>query len=255
MKIGVCCGVDIVETVKSIGYDYIEENLTCLTTMSDSAFAELCEKYKSIGIPVYSTNCFFPRNLDIYSEEKSQEVISYVEKALSRANTLGVKVCVIGSGKVRSVPEGADPNAVKDKFAALCAKIGSIASKYGIKIAIEALRYEETDVGNTVRDVVELAEKAGEENVGVLVDFFHFFSNDEPCSNLALAKKHLMHTHIARPNADRGMPKEEDVPTVKKWAELLFDMGYSGTISLEGGFDANSLSQTYMIVKKIFCKI
>ncbi|MBE6607679.1 MAG: sugar phosphate isomerase/epimerase [Ruminococcaceae bacterium] len=252
MKIGVCCGKNNAETVKSIGYDYIEENLTHLATISDSEFSELCEKYKSIGIPVYSTNCFFPGNLDIYDEEKAQEVTSYVEKALSRANALDVKVCVLGSGKVRAVPEGADPNVIKDKFAALSAKIGRIASKYGISIAIEALRYEETNVGNTVRDVVELAEKANEENVGILVDFFHFFCNKEPYGDLTLAKKYLIHTHIARPNADRRMPTEEDVPTVKKWAELLSDIEYSGNISLEGGFDANSLALTYPIIKKYF---
>ncbi len=248
MKIGVCCTVEIAETVKSLGYDYIEENLGRLVSMSDQEFEELSEKYKAIGIPVYSTNCFFSGNLDIYSDENSEAVIAYVEKAMQRANALGVKVCVLGSGRVRSIPEGEDPNVIKDKFSALAAKIGRIAAKYGIRIAIEALRYKETNLGNTVRDVTELAEKSGEENVGALVDFFHFFCNEEADDGLVCAGKRLIHTHIARPNLDRRMPTEQDLPTVKKWVQMLKDIDYSGCISLEGSFDCNSLAETRTVM-------
>ena len=249
MKIGVCCTADIAETVKSLGYDYIEENLSRIASMSDKDFEILSEKYRAVGIPVYSTNCFFPGNLNIYSNESSEEVAAYVEKAMKRANALDVKVCVLGSGKVRSIPEGEDPNVIKYKFSALVAKIGRVAAKYGISIAIEALRYQETNLGNTVRDVTELAEKSGEENVGALVDFFHFFCNEEKDDGLLCAGKKLIHTHIARPNLDRRMPTEEDLPMVKKWAQMLKDIDYSGHISLEGSFDCNSLAETRPVME------
>ena len=59
MKIGVCCGKNNAETVKSIGYDYIEENLTHLATISDSEFSELCDflekvKFDRVGVFAYS---------------------------------------------------------------------------------------------------------------------------------------------------------------------------------------------------------
>lgn len=250
MKIGVCCGISMAEEVKALGYDYVEENLNRLADMSESEFEELKARYEAIGIPVYSTNCFFPGSISLYAEDGLSQVTTYAEKALARAARLGVEICVLGSGNARAIPEGADPEEISNKFSAIVAEIDRIAGKYGIRIAIEPLRVKETNFIHTVTEAMEIVKRSGAENVGALVDFYHFHMNGEADDGLTPAGEKLIHAHIARPNEDRRMPMEEDIPTVDKWAAMLRDIGYSGNLSLEGRFDLEALKETKAIVDR-----
>lgn len=45
----------------------------------------------------------------------------------------------------------------------------------------------------------------------------------------------IIHTHLARPNHDRGRPEEEDIPMMEKWADILKGAGYDARLSLECG--------------------
>ena len=66
-----------------------------------------------------------------------------------------------------------------------------------------------------------------------LVDFFHFYMNGESDDGLLCAKGRLYHAHIARPAPDRRVPTADDMPTLRKWAQMLSDIGYDGGLSLE----------------------
>ena len=68
MKIGICCGFDKAKLAKDAGYDYIEENFNNLCGLTDCQFDELKANYKALGMPVLSTNCFFPWSFDLYGE-------------------------------------------------------------------------------------------------------------------------------------------------------------------------------------------
>ena len=126
--------------------------------------------------------------------------------------------------------------------------MGNTAKQYGIKIAIEALSYRETNLANKVSEAVDFANRINLNNVGVLVDFFQYALNKENDGGLICAKDRLFHAHLARANLDRRMPTEEDIPHVKKWSCMLRDIGYDQCISLEGAFNLESLQQTKKIV-------
>jgi sugar phosphate isomerase/epimerase len=163
---------------------------------------------------------------------------------------MGVKICVLGSGGSRAIPEGADPEEIWNKFTAIVAEVGRIAEKHGIRIAVEPLRHKETNLIHTVAEAMDVALRSRAENVGALVDFYHFHMNGEADDGLTPAGKRLFHAHIARPNEDRRMPMEEDIPTVDKWVAMLRDVDYCGNLSLEGKIDSSSLKETKAIVDR-----
>ena len=232
MKIGVCGGIERAPIIKKLGFDYIEENLSKTAGLTEDKFEELLEKYRELGLPVYSFNCFFG-DVSMYAENSVEEIKKYASRALERAYRLGGKICVIGSGKARAIPAGESREFAEQRFTDIVSLCADIANEYGIKIVIEPLNSHETNFVNTVSAATRIAESTCRENVGALVDFFHFFMENESEDGVISNADSIVHAHIARPNEDRLSPKAEDVETVAHWAELLKSIGYDGAISLE----------------------
>lgn len=236
MKLGVCGSVKEAAIIKKCGFDYVEENLARLAAMTGGEFSACAAEYKKIGVPVLSTNGFFPGGYVIYGATE-KEVTDYAERGVSRAAALGVKTVVVGSGAARSIPVGANREEYEKKFCAVISSIADIAEKHGVTVVVEPLSRSETNLVNTVSDSVAVAKRTGRKNVGSMVDFFHFYMNGEQSDGLECAAKNLLHAHLARANPDRLMPTDEgEKPTLEKWAKMLRDIDYRGNLSLEGFF-------------------
>ena len=234
MKIGVCIHTGKAEFVKSLGYDFIEENLSMLEKADDEKFRTMQRNVERAGIPVYSFNTFFPtKGVSIYAPDAMEYIRGYTARAFERAEALGGKVCVFGSSKARYIEDGIDRAFAEQRLLDVLSLCGEMADKHGILIAVEPLNKNETNYINTVTDAAEVARRLNKKNVGALVDFYHFFMENEPDANVENAKDVLLHAHLARPNADRMAPRAEDATTVAHWAELLKKTDYQGAISLE----------------------
>lgn len=237
MKIGVCGNLTRAPIIKDLGYDYIEENLSKIVALTEKEFSEVVREYEKIGLPVYAFNAFFTRDMTMYGENSLAQLQEYGRKAFMRAHELGGSICVIGSGKIRNLHDGISRAFADERFSELLSFYGDIAAQYGIRIAVEPLNKGETNYINTVSEAADIAKRADRKNVGALVDFYHFFLENESDDDLLCVKDSLFHAHIARPNPDRKMPRAEDAPTVGAWAELLKKTGYSGAISVEARFE------------------
>lgn len=237
MKIGVCCGNDIskFELLKKYNFDYYESCFNQLVTMSDADIAKMAAESEKTGLLVESCNGFFSSNINIYDGFDCEIIKAFAEKGFSRFTSLGGKVAVLGSGGVRRIPEGYDKALARKQFIETVKICGDAAAKYGAMIAIEPLRYSETNFINTVAEGIEICREAGHENVKCLADFFHVFMNDEGLEAIENSNGMLIHTHIARPNPDRNMPTIADIEGCRPWAEALKKCHYKGRMSLEGG--------------------
>ena len=239
IRFGACVGKDTdkIAALKKAGFDYAEVSLSALAAMSDEEFETFSAKTAAIGMHVEATNGFFPAELRLVGADVDLNAITaYTEKAFNRAAWLGVRVCVLGSGKSRAIPEGLDRSTAEQQFVHVLRLCGDIAKKYGIIIAVEPLRTAECNFINTVRDGLEICARTAHPNVRCLADFYHVFMNSESLDAIAGAGEMLVHTHIARANPDRLYPHcEEDENACKQWAQALRDCGYSGRMSLEGG--------------------
>ena len=238
IRFGVCATFDKIPVLISAGYDYLEFGLKNLVNMSDAEFEAALETVKKYNFYAESFNTFFSAEIALVGEKVDFNVISeYCEKGLKRAAALGGKIAVIGSGKSRKIPEDFDRNTAYNQFLKVLGIAGSIAEKYEMLIVVEPLYRGETNFINTVDEGLEISKAANRENVKSLADLYHLYMNGESLDTIINEGKSLAHLHLARPNPDRDMPYEEDIPTVNEWAKAVKQSGYSGRLSLEGGFN------------------
>ncbi|MBO5746371.1 MAG: sugar phosphate isomerase/epimerase [Clostridia bacterium] len=239
MRFGVCCTtVDHFPRIKSLGYDYVEVGFATITNMEDEKFEILVEGLKANDLKAEAANGFFPGDKILTGPDADHSFIpEYVEKGMARFKSIGGKVAVLGSGKARNIPEGFDHTKGEEQFIEVLKMAGDIAAKYGIKIVIEPLNANETNLINTVQQSLDIIKRCNHPNIYTLADFFHVFKSGETMEAIETAGELLQHTHLARADADRQMPRTpEDYEACKVWAAALKKCGYNARMSLEGSF-------------------
>ena len=112
-----------------------------------------------------------PGDLKVVGDKVDEQAIrAYLEKTFARAQKLGVKVVVFGSGAARGVPEGyPHENAWRD-IAAYLRIVEEYCEKYAIDLAIEPLRRAECNIMNFVSEGTEMAALLNLPHIGVLGD-------------------------------------------------------------------------------------
>lgn len=213
MKIGVCVGMNIDRAIlaKKLGYDYVESNCGDIV----KAPFENIEKMKSVGIPVYATNCFIGQR--IISPDKDDNAISeYLNELFKRCNYLGIKTIVFGSSGARKALEGQDTEMCREEIYEFIVKhVVPLCEKYDIRIAIEPLGPKECNVINTIEQGVEIAERVNNKYINVLADLKHMISSEDSLDNIVKYKDLLIHAHTSNPYPEiegkkRVYPREGD---------------------------------------------
>ncbi|MBC7320142.1 sugar phosphate isomerase/epimerase, partial [bacterium] len=218
MKFGCCgnmvavekdkTGIEIVEKLKEIGYDYIELSLAHISRLSDEEFEGLKTRLDASGLKCEACNNFFPPEIRLTGDQVDYKKIEeYLGLVLSRVNMLGVEVIVFGSGPAKMVPEGFPMEKAWQQLVELTKYISDLAEKYNVTIAIEPLRREECNIINRVSEGLRLVKEVSRGNVKLLVDFYHLRSEREDPSILKECKDHLRHVHFARFEG-RTFPKD-----------------------------------------------
>lgn len=236
MRIGVCSEPSEWAVVFKCGYDFCEGNFSSLAECMENKFADIVKLQQASGLSVEVFNGFFPNDMNLY-ETGFNKLKNYVECGFYRASALGGKLAVIGSSKSRRVPDNMDKSDALQYFSEVLTLCGDIAQNYGMKIVIEPLNVYEDNLINTVDDALKLCCDLNNPNIGMLIDFYHFYRNGENIDNLAYfseLSRYLLHLHLARPNNDRGLPTINDMKDMRPWADALQKIGYSGRLSLEG---------------------
>ena len=255
MRFGVCTDIHGIPAAVEAGYDYLELHFQVIVNMSDGEYEILLNAVRQSGLKAECFNGFFPADIPLVGPQVDFGKISeFTQKGMQRAQQLGGKIVVLGSGTSRRIPEGFSRSKAYAQFQKAITICGDIAQQYGIQIAIEPLNPSETNLIHTVSDGVRLCQDVNHPAVGCLVDFFHFYKNGEALEDITSAGKWIIHTHLARPNNDRQMPKEEDIPICRHWIQVLKAMHYSGRMSLEGVFFPSfpqAITQTMDILKQI----
>ena len=106
MKIGCCgsmvtshlsgIGFEVIEKLEELGYDYIELSLAHIVRLSPDEFVKLKEYVNASKLTCLACNNFFPAEVRLTGENTNlDQIIAYVDQALSRAGQLGVKFIVL----------------------------------------------------------------------------------------------------------------------------------------------------------------
>lgn len=246
MKIGCCVnmiatqpdgtGIEFVERLARFGYDYVELPLAEIMALPEKEFQTFSEKLKKSGIPCETCNNFFPKTARLTGENVDlPAVLKYAEHALSRAESLGAKIVVFGSGGAKNVPDGFSMEDGYRQVVTLLRHLSPLAQKHGITIVIEPLRKAECNLINTFAQGCRLAQDVGKEyeNICVLVDFYHLSEEQEPVQNLLLqGEEYLRHVHFACSHG-RRYPERPDEDNYQPFLDALKAVKYNSRISIE----------------------
>jgi D-psicose/D-tagatose/L-ribulose 3-epimerase len=227
-------GIEHIENLAKYGFDYVELPLAEMMELSDAEFESLKERVSKTGIRCETCNNFFPGTIRLTGDNTDMnQIMDYVQRALARAASLGVQYVVFGSGKAKNVPEGFSLEEGYKQVVALLKKVGPIARNNNITIVIEPLRKAECNLINSFEEGVRLSKDVADDNVKVLVDFYHLTEEKEPVQNIiTYGKEFLRHVHMANSHG-RVYPESIDEDNYKPFIEALKTIGYEGRVSCE----------------------
>lgn len=228
-------GIEYLKELVSAGYDYVELPLAEMTELSESTFQTLIvEKLTQCQIRCEVCNNFFPGTIRLTGRDINTEyIMNYVNRALDRAQSLGVEYVVFGSGKAKNVPNGFPIEQGYRQVVDLLKKVGPAAQSRGITIVIEPLRKAECNLINTFEEGCRLASDVSHDAVKVLVDFYHLTEEREPVEHLVtMGREYLRHVHFANP-CGRVYPQQLEEANYISFFEALRTIGYHQRISCE----------------------
>jgi sugar phosphate isomerase/epimerase len=234
MKLGVCGGPDIARIASKSGYDYFEMTVGALLKPleEESAFKESFATIQDIPIPCQAVNVFVPPQLKITGEDSNLNALRrYASTVCQRAEQVGIKIIVFGSGGARQIPAGFPRAKAWEQIVGFCKMLGPIVEDHGITIAIEPLNRAECNVINSVGEGAMLVREIGHPSIRLLADAFHWAKDADSLDELKSNVPLLVHTHIAT-NPNRLAPGMEPYD-LSPFLSALKDGGYEGGISLE----------------------
>lgn len=237
VKIGVCAGLGGALEIDpdSTGCSFVEVSVTgtLVPESPDSVFATILKQVEGLRVPVLSANCFFPGDIRLVGPDvDTARIGKYVAVALKRANRLGIRTVVLGSGSSRRIQDGVDRKNAKEQFIGLCRMIASVAAENGIVIVLEPLNHAETNFVNTTLEGAEIVREVGHPNFRLLADFFHMArAGENPYQNLVAVKDCLHHCHIAE--KENRTPPGVVGDDFSPYFRALKDISYKGYISIE----------------------
>lgn len=249
-----------IDRLAAWGFDYAEPALSQTMTLSEEDFAAALRKAASTRIHVEAMNWFVPPEVKLTGPAVDRgKVEDYVVRSLSRAEALGAKIVVFGSGGARSVPDGFPREKAWTQLQDFLRTCGEEIrrKKYGMVIGIEPLRKAESNIVNTAAEALRLARDTAHPKVRIIVDFYHLAVENEDPGIILEAGDQIVHLHIANPGQGRVFPKDEtEEPRYADFFVNLRKIGYKGRISLEANttdFEADARAGL-MFLKKMYAK-
>ncbi|MGG2063154.1 2-keto-myo-inositol isomerase [Priestia megaterium] len=165
------------------GYDYIEiRTMDKLPEyLKEKSLNELAEYFNTHHIKPLALNALvFFNNRD---EDEYLKIINEFKEMMDIAKNLGVKYVV-------AVPLVTEQKILKQDIKKSCVKVlkelSDIAEPYGVKIAVEFVGHPQCTV-NTFGQAYDIVETVNRENVGLVLDCFHFHAMGSDIEDLKKA--------------------------------------------------------------------
>jgi 2-keto-myo-inositol isomerase len=226
------------EYCEKYGYDYIEiRTMDKLPEyLKEKSIEELAEFFNTHHIKPLAFNALvFFNNRD---ETGYTEIINEFKEMMEVAKKLGVKYVV-------AVPLVTEQKILKMDIKNSCVEVltelSEIAAPYGVKIAVEFVGHPQCTV-NTFEQAYDIVEAVNRENVGLVLDCFHFHAMGSQLESLKKAdgsKIFILHIDDTE-DYPIGILTDED----RLWPGLgaidldrilstLKDIGFSDVVSVE----------------------
>jgi len=166
-------------------------------------------------------------------QETRRKTWAYLEKLIDFCGDLGGPVMVFGSPKGRSSIGGLSATEAKKYLTEGLAGIADHARRRGVKILLESLGKNQTDVVNTLAEAVEILERLDHPAIQTMFDFHNATDETEPFPDLIEKYfSRIRHVHVQEMDGrylGSGKGATEFAPAFQK----LKDRNFRGWISVE----------------------
>ncbi|HRE80911.1 MAG TPA: sugar phosphate isomerase/epimerase family protein [Opitutaceae bacterium] len=208
MQLGLCTTPDVVATLPSLPFEFIEAHVWqfFIPEQPDAAFAPRAAAAKACPLPTPAANSLFPPDLKVTGPSVDvARMTRFAETAFSRAASIGLTTIVFGSAGARMVPEGWSMTRGFEQYVEALKLLAPVAQKYGIMLVVEALNRGECNLVNTIDEGAEAVKRCNHPNVRLLVDIFHMLRNGESPDGISRHAALVTHSHVAE-DKDRAEP-------------------------------------------------
>lgn len=178
----------------------------------------------------------YPTNLCIDNERIRQESIKYIREGIKVGSSMGAREISICPG------HSVYPQRIKTAKEIFCENL-VILSEYAkekqVVLLVESGTRYESDIATTVEETVEIIEKIGKDNVGILVDVGHHYVNKESLSDIGEKIKGLpigVHIDDNDGNTDQHLIPGLGKINYTKFLEGLKRIGFDGFLTVELSF-------------------
>jgi sugar phosphate isomerase/epimerase len=237
MKFGICASFRDIFSLNTISFDYLEESVQrfLVPEQPQEYFEALLTEARQLPIPIEAANVLLPSNLPLVATPTRQvdmvRLERYIKTALRRAEQAGIRVIVFGSGGARACPPGYDHHDAMQQIGHHLATWSEWARDHGVQFVLEPLRYEETNILNTVAESGALVTQLASSGARLLIDTYHMACNGEDPETMAPYISLIAHVHVAE-RQDRAAPGKHG-ENLRPYFAVLRQGGYDQRISIE----------------------
>jgi 2-keto-myo-inositol isomerase len=221
-----------------LGYDYLEiRDWKLEAFLKEGSVDDLPGLFSKAGVKPLALDSIEP--VTIGSKADRGRLVESAEWHLRMAGAIGCE-CVTASGY--GAPEGLSESEGWRQVVEGVELVSDIAAKYNVPVAYEFLCSPGTPV-HTIAGTMELLDQMNRDNVGWLLDFYHFHVADPSLESLAKADaSRLLLVHI---NDVKNLPYERLVSLDQRLfpgdglsdtagiLRTLYQTGYRGPFSVE----------------------
>jgi sugar phosphate isomerase/epimerase len=220
-----------VAKIASYGYNGVEPAVRDPSLVDHDNLVEAVSKH-GMAIPAIGTG-------QVWGEERlsftdpdptvRQQAVDRITSHVPLAKKAGAVIII---GLVRGIIQsGVSEKQAREWMFSGFKSCVEIADKEHVRIAFEPLNRYETPLLNTARESLELIERVGADNLGLLLDTFHM-NIEEPSieESIKACGDRIFHFHVA--DSNRWYPGAAHLD-FRKILDVLFSTGYGGFVSGE----------------------
>jgi sugar phosphate isomerase/epimerase len=217
--------------IASLGYDGVELAIRDPRLVNADELERLVRE-RSLGVPAIGTGqAWGEEGLSFTDPDPAirQQAIERIQSHFPLAARFGALVII---GLVRGIVRpGMDPQQAMDWLVAALQECCSAARPLGVRLALEPINRYETTLINNAAQGLELIERVGAGNFGLLLDTFHM-NIEEPGIETSIRRcgPRIFHFHVADSNRWHPGAGHLDFQSI---LSTLQETGYKGWVSGE----------------------
>jgi 2-keto-myo-inositol isomerase len=226
-----------IKAASAAGFDLIEIWAAKLREfLKNNTAADLKRLLEENDLKPYSINSI--EHITFRNAVDYEKIKAECEELSAVAGEIGCPYVVVVPGKL---PENADEQKIIDESVKTLNELADIAENYGVSLAFEFLGQTDCSV-QTLDLCKKIVEKVNRENVGLVIDTFHFYAGNssfEAIDSLDPQKLFIFHINDAEnlskeilTDAHRLYPGEGILP-IKEIKNHFDKIGYDRMVSIE----------------------